>query len=159
MRRTKNILVPFACLASTIPLLFIATKAKSLAYIKMDGDGFEYYLPFLARDISNGFCAARKVISWEDVSCVDVYQGKRSQVKGIQGPPASRLTSCKIEICTSSFRLTINPYSWLQEGQSDHRLSLQKAKGLSNDAVNLTIIQCPLMVALGLFIREKIVNT
>ena len=155
----KIFLVPFVCLASTIHLLFISINAKSLAYIKIDSDGFEYNLPILARDISNGFGASRKMVSWEEVSCVRVYQGKHSQINEIKGPPSSRLNSTKVEVCTRNCRVTINPYNWLQEGKSDHRLLVQEAVGLSNDAVTLALMQCPVMVAFSLFIRSKIVNT
>ena len=110
-----------------------------------DHKGFEYYLPFLARDVSNKLSPTRNTILWSDISDIQVYQGKKSQTKSVKGVPSSRLDSAKIEIITEDFRIVLNPYKWLQEGCDDHRLTIQDAAGLTESATNTALKTSPLM--------------
>ena len=144
-------LILFTLLVSAIPLLLVSANARSSAYIKIDNNGFEYKLPLLARDISNGFSATRKVVPWSAVCCIRLYPGKKSQVKGIEGVPSSRLDNAKVAVITDDFQLYLNPYKWLLDGCDDHRLSIQEAIDLSEDAVDTALIQCPLMSAFNSF--------
>ena len=130
-------LILVTILVATIPLLIIAANARSTAYINMGKQGFEYKLPLLAGAVSNGFCPTCKEVRRSEVVSVRVYQGTRLQVKGIKGMPSSRLDTAKIEIITDDFRLYLNPYKWLEAGQSDHRLSI-KARWLQ---VRVQLIQ------------------
>ena len=148
-------LILLALLLSSIPLLFLSASARSSAYIKMDDNGFEYMLPLLARDISNGFCATRKFVPWSEVSGVRLHPGKKSQMKGVKGVPSSRLESAKIEIIANDFQLYLNPYKWLREGCGDHRLSMQEAADLSEDGVSSAFTLCPLMAAFDSFKQSQ----
>ncbi|MBV1959229.1 MAG: hypothetical protein KUG53_00720 [Pseudomonadales bacterium] len=119
----KILLIFSVSLVFCIPLIFISASARASAFIKIGREGFEYNLPFLARDIKNGLASTRKVISWNDVTDIHLNQGGSSQIKGIKGPPSSRLGSARMEITAHNTRLIFNPYLWLQNDHSDHRLT------------------------------------
>jgi len=143
------LLIPFVIIACILPLLFFSEKSRSSAYIKIERKGFEYNLPLVVRDISNGFSAIRRVVLWDNVLCVRVFLGERSRSRFGKGPPSSRLLSSKIAIIGRDFQVILNPYCCLPEGHSDHRLSRQEASsGLDEDAVRSIFEQCPMMVAL-----------
>lgn len=155
----KILLIFSVSLVFCIPLIFISAKARTSAFIKIGSEGFEYNLPFLARDIKNGFASTRKVISWNDVTDIHLNQGSRSQIKGIKGPPSSRLGSARIEITVHDTRLIFNPYLWLQNDHSDHRLTVKQGPTLSESSVNQILETCPLVVAFSAHQNIQLVNT
>ena len=158
-REHKILLIFTVSLVFCIPLIFISARARASAFIKIGSEGFEYNLPFLARDIKNGLASTRKVISWNHVTDIHLNQGSRSQIKGIKAPPSSRLGSARIVITAPDTRLIFNPYLWLQNDHSDHRLTVQKGPTLSESNVNQILEKCPLMVAFSAHQNIQLVNT
>jgi len=148
-------LILFVALVLTIPLYLVSVHSRTLAYITIDSQGFEYHLPFLARGVSNKLSPTRSTILWSDVSDIQAYQGKQSQTRGIKGVPSSRLDSAKIEIITEDFRIVLNPYKWLQEGCDDHRLTIQDAAGLTESATNTALKTSPLMETFDSFKQSQ----
>jgi len=157
-REQKILLIFTTSLVLCIPLIFISARARASAFIKIGSDGFEYNLPFLARDIKNGLASTRKVISWNHVTDIHLHQGSRSQIKGIKGLPSSRLGSARIEITAPDTRLIFNPYLWLQNDHNDHRLTVQKGPTLGEGSVNETLERCPLVVAFSAHKNIELVN-
>ncbi|MBV1874725.1 MAG: hypothetical protein KUG80_08080 [Gammaproteobacteria bacterium] len=158
-REQKILLIFSVSLVFCIPLIFISARARASAFITIGSEGFEYNLPFLERDIKNGLASTRKIISWNDVTDIHLNQGGRSQIKGIKGPPSSRLGSARIEIATHDARLIFNPFLWLQNDHSDHRLTVEQGPALSESSVNQILEKCPLVVAFGAHQNIRVVNT
>lgn len=140
-------------LLSLLPLIPIAAKSTTSAFIIIDAKGFEYNLPLFARDPLNVLSARRNTVSWDEVLRMKISEGKRTQVNAIQGPPSSRLHSAKVEIETVDFKLVLRPYMWLNEAGEDHRLTRAQADQFSEEEVKSALMECPLLKAFGLHIK------